>query len=140
MDINKMLKKHEGFSSKPYLDTTGNLTIGYGRNLHAVGISYDEAELMLTNDIKKVVKFLSKIETYRKLDSSRQSVLINMCFNMGIKKLLNFKKMWTAIEVGDFKRASLEMLDSLWAKQVKGRALELSKIMERGGFQPNEIS
>ena len=30
------IKRHEGFRSKPYKDTVGKTTIGYGRNLDDV--------------------------------------------------------------------------------------------------------
>jgi lysozyme len=40
--------------------------------------------------------------------------------------------MWAAIHKGDYGAAALEMLDSKWADQVKGRALRLSNIMKTG--------
>ena len=39
----KELKKEEGFRSDPYMDTTGNWTIGYGHNLY--GRSFDDNEI-----------------------------------------------------------------------------------------------
>jgi len=56
-------------------------------------------------------------------------ILLNMSFNLGRSKLLGFDKMWVAIELGDWETASAEMLDSKWAKQVKGRAVRLSDRM-----------
>ena len=49
-----MLKRHEGLRLKPYQDTIGKLTIGYGRNLDDRGISKEEAEYLLRNDISRV--------------------------------------------------------------------------------------
>ena len=40
-----ILKEHEGRRLKPYTDTVGKLTIGYGRNLTDVGISDEEARI-----------------------------------------------------------------------------------------------
>lgn len=39
-----LVKSDEGLSLKPYTDTRGKLTIGYGRNLTDVGISQAEAD------------------------------------------------------------------------------------------------
>ena len=64
MDIEKLKKlliKHEGKVLLPYEDTEGYLTIGVGRNLEAVGITEDECELMLKNDIKRVLRDLRRI-------------------------------------------------------------------------------
>jgi len=38
---------------KPYRDSVGKLTIGVGRNLDDVGISAEEADVLLANDIAK---------------------------------------------------------------------------------------
>ena len=63
------------------------------------------------------------------IGSLRMAVLINMSFNMGINVLDKFGKMWKALAEGDYLTASNEMLDSRWAKQVKGRAKRLSQLM-----------
>lgn len=56
-------------------------------------------------------------------------ILHNMTFNLGKKGIGKFTNMWVAIEIGDWKTASKEMLDSLWAKQVKNRAVRLANRM-----------
>jgi lysozyme len=58
--------------------------------------------------------------------------LVDMGFNLGIPRLMKFKKMWEAIERQDFEWAAAEMLNSRWAKQVGKRADNLSKTMEHG--------
>ena len=47
----KELTRDEGMRLMPYRDTVGKLTIGVGRNLDDVGISLDEANMLLTNGI-----------------------------------------------------------------------------------------
>lgn len=130
--ISEQLKLHEDFRSKPYKDTTGHLTIGYGRNLDTKGISKDEAEHMLDNDIKDVVKPLEKYEWYNKLDPIRQKVLIDMGFNLGIPGLLKFKKMIAALKKDDYKKAAGEMANSRWSTQVHSRAYRLIMMMKNG--------
>jgi len=130
--LKKMLKRHEGYRQFPYNDTEGILTIGYGRNLKDVGISVVEAEMLLDNDITKATRELLKHFPIYKLTPARQDVLINMAFNLGINRLLGFRKMFEAFKNNDFNRASEEMLDSKWARQVGHRATELAKIMKEG--------
>jgi lysozyme len=129
--IRDLLIKHEGLRLKPYIDTTGNLTIGYGRNLDGKGITKSEALSMLDNDIREVKATLKTVlPVYSELSDTRKAVLENMCFNIGITKLLKFKKMLTFLDNHDYKNVASEMLKSKWATQVHGRARELAKLME----------
>ena len=48
-----------------------------------------------------------------------------MAFNLGLTRLVKFKKMFAALNKGDYKLASEEGLDSRWAKQVYNRAKRL---------------
>ncbi|MBF0519480.1 MAG: hypothetical protein HQK92_07140 [Nitrospirae bacterium] len=66
---------------------------------------------------------------YDVLSDVRKLVLIDMCFNMGITALLGFKQTLHDIETGNFESASRQMLQSQWAVQVHGRAIELSTMM-----------
>lgn len=124
----------EGLELKPYRDTVGKLTIGVGRNLDDVGITEGEARTLLSHDIDRVQAELHRQPIYRKLDSVRQTVLANMAFNLGTPGLLKFTKMWAALDAGDYRKAADEMMDSLWARQVKGRADRLAKQMREGRF------
>ena len=130
--LRSQLERHEGLRLKPYLDTVGKLTVGYGRNLEDVGISRDEADFMLDNDIDQVERQLETVDEYRDLDPIRQTVIGNMAFNLGFAGLMGFKNMWAAIGRRDWDRAADEMLNSKWARQVGVRAVELSEIMRTG--------
>ena len=132
--IQQMLIIDEGIRLKPYKDTVGKLTIGVGRNLDDVGISEDEALYLLNNDIKKAKEDVKKVfgEMFHELDPVRQAVLIDMMFNLGLPRFLGFKKFIQAVKERDFSKASQEMLDSRWARQVKSRAERLSYMMRTG--------
>ena len=132
--IKEQLVRHEGLRLKPYRCTAGRLTIGIGRNLDDCGISQSEAYVMLINDIINCEKQLqSKIpDIYNGLDEVRKSVMLNMCFNMGINGLLGFKNTLAFVKAGDWERAANNMLVSKWAKQVGRRAIELSELMRKG--------
>lgn len=130
--LKSQLERHEGLRLKPYRDTVGKLTVGYGRNLDDVGITPEEAELMLDNDIDAAEKHLKTVDEYNGLDPIRQAVICNMCFNLGFYGLMAFRKMWKAIARKDYTEAAKQMLDSRWARQVGYRADELAQIMRSG--------
>ena len=132
-EIVKLLIKHEGMKLMPYHDSVGKLTIGVGRNLDDCGISSDEAEMLLLNDIDRACYDLNThLPWWKNLDCVRQMVLVDMAFNMGIFGLLTFKNTLAAIKAGDYPEASILMLESKWAEQVGNRAVELSKMMREG--------
>jgi hypothetical protein len=50
---------------------------------------------------------------------------------MGVEGVLTFKKMWAALEKGDYEEASKEMLDSDWHKKdTPTRAKKLAEKMK----------
>lgn len=128
----ELIKKHEGLKLKPYKCPAGKMTIGYGRNLEDNGISEYEAEVLLHDDIQTCYAQCIKLACWNKLSEVRQAVLLDMCYNLGITRLKQFKKMLAALEVGAYNRAAAEMLDSAWARQVKTRATELAELMSKG--------
>ena len=132
--VSKQLRRHEGLKLKPYYCTAGKLTIGYGRNLDDVGITKEEAEYLLQNEIRSCIADLQKKipDIYNNVNHVRQAVLVNMCYNLGITGLLKFKKTLASIQQGDYKLASEQMLQSLWAEQVGNRAKLLSELMKNG--------
>lgn len=129
----EQLIRHEGLKLKPYRCTAGKLTIGVGRNLEDMGITKDEALYMLRADIARCyAECKSAFSWFAALTEARQNVLVNMCFNMGIARLKEFKKMLAAAHLGEYEDAAREMLDSAWAGQVGDRAKELAEQMQRG--------
>jgi len=135
MTLRDLIKKHEGLRLKPYHDSTGNLSIGYGRNLKANGISELEAEFMLTEDIHKATLDLWSVlgdDVVWSLSDNRYNAFIDMMFNLGRSRFLTFKKMIAAAKIGDFEEAAEQMLDSKWARQTKSRAIELSEMVRLG--------
>ena len=134
IDLNKLtneLKRDEGLRLKPYYDTMGVLTIGYGRSLEK-GITEAEATYLLSNDIQSAIEDAGKFEWFEGLSPVRKHVILNMIFNLGLGRFKTFKKMIRAIEISYFKRAALELLDSRYANQVGNRAIRLSKMLENG--------
>lgn len=151
-EILDQIIKHEGIVLHPYKDSLYVTTIGVGRNLVSRGIAPFELEMIGYHpdkdvlEIKKITKedaiWLCQNDIFRcekemliffppiqDLSKIRQMVLIDMSFNLGITRLSTFIKFFSALEKKNYKKASEEMIDSLWAKQVKGRAETLSHMM-----------
>ena len=129
------LKRHESLELKPYKCTSGKLTIGVGRNLEDIGITEQEAELLLLNDIGRVKQELVNDQWYMDLDPVRKAVIENMSFNLGYPTLKKFQNMIASISEGNFELASKEMLNSRWSKQVGQRSIELAEQMRTGQWQ-----
>jgi Phage-related lysozyme (muraminidase) len=127
----QQLRLHEGVEHKPYKCTAGYLTIGVGRNLEDRGLSDDEIDFLLDNDVQIVVDELARTyDWFFDLTEVRQRVVADMVFNLGLPRFSQFKNMIAAIEAEDYVQASNEMMDSRWAQQVGLRASRLAEMME----------
>lgn len=126
------IKRCEKYEKHPYLDSVRVLTIGYGRNLDDIGISEEEANYLLLNDINKTKKELSKFDWFEYQPDGVKKALINMCFNLGITRFSGFKKMISALESKDYRLAAMEALDSKWALQVGKRSRDIANMIKEG--------
>lgn len=142
LNLLNQLRRHEGLRLKPYHCSENFLSLGYGRNLETNGISEAEAEFMLTNDLIACENELKDEGWYNQLDETRRAVVLNMAFNLGKPKLMQFKKFIGALSDDDYETASKEMItgsdgvsESKWASQVGKRAYELAEQMRTGQWQ-----
>jgi len=127
------LKRDEGYRRHPYLDTAGKSTAGYGRNLDDLGISPEEAEYLLRSDIARVEGELdAALPWWRTLSDARRRALCNMCFNLGIPRLLGFKRTLGFLEAGKWDDAALAAIQSQWARQVGARATRIARLIREG--------
>jgi len=126
------LRRDEGVRLSPYEDTVGKLTIGVGRNLTDVGISEEEADYLLANDIKRAHDGLSSYPWYTALDPIRQAAITNMAFNLGLHGLLGFPHFLSAVAKQDWITAASELANSVWARQVGDRATRIEQQIVSG--------
>ena len=132
-----MLKRHEGVESHVYRCSAGFETIGAGRNISksGLGLSDDEVDYLLENDIVRVIKELSsEYPWFKDLDDVRKDAIIDIRFNLGATRLRGFRRALAAMDAADYKTASLEFLDSKWSRDVKGRSTELAYMIEMGEY------
>src|SRR5690554_4583321 len=119
----KLIHENEGDRLTVYRDPVGILTIGRGRNLEDRGITQDESDYLLRNDIAEAHDRLSdEFAFFARLSDPRRLVLMDMYHNLGLKGLLGFRKMLTALQHGDYDTASDELMNSRYWNQVGVRA------------------
>tara|TARA_Y100001963_G_C6594444_1_gene359528 strand:- start:176 stop:607 length:432 start_codon:yes stop_codon:yes gene_type:complete len=128
MSVLKSIKYHEGFRSRVYKCTEGYDTIGYGFAIKDLEMDEDIAELILIRKLEKLqYRIASTFGWWYNSPKPVKDVVTNMCYQLGISGFSQFKKTIYLLETEQYEDASIEMLDSLWAKQTPNRAKELSE-------------
>ena len=139
--VMQRIKNHEGFRDTVYKDTLGKRTVGYGHlcveDHWEDGRKYTVAELdrIFEQDFHKAENSASKLYKKCVIDKTAKEIIIEMCFQLGPGNVAKFKKMWAALRESppNYKEASVQMLDSRWAKQTKNRAEGLAETMRNIG-------
>lgn len=124
--IREELIRDEGWRPHVYDDTLGFQTIGYGFLVDArrgAGLPRHIADAWLDWLIVETGKALdARIPWWRHQPEDVQRALVNMAYQLGVSGLLNFRKMLSALQVGDRAEAARQALDSRWARQTPNRA------------------
>ena len=124
------IKKNEGYISTVYKDSLGIDTIGYGFAIKDLELEEDLCHVILQRKLKRLEKEVStRFGWLKKMPPSVKDIVLEMCYQMGVTGVSKFKKTIAYLEKSEWKNASIEMLDSRWAKQTPGRAKELSSRM-----------
>ena len=126
------IKKEEGYRSSVYLDTLDKPTIGYGFLIDTLELQEDICELILMRKLEKLIKNIKfNFKWFDDMPDKVQDVIINMCYQLGVSGVSKFKKTIQFIKNKQWDRASVEMLDSKWAReQTPQRAKRLSEIVK----------
>lgn len=140
----EMIAKDEGFRSYPYKDSKGIWTVGYGINLNQFpevleaikekGISQETAFSWLIDHLKYNCKeLMNTLPWTAKLEPGQRIGLANMCYNLGMNKLLEFQNFIKALRSNDMEVALIELLNSKWAQEVGNRADRISALIDSKG-------
>lgn len=130
------LTNEEGRKNKAYVDSKGILSIGIGRNLRDNGLRDSEIDFMFKNDVADVENAIQvHLPWVLNLDEVRQRVFYDLCFNMGITKLLTFTHMIAFAQAGDYSSAADELHHSIWDSEVGDRAPKLEAMLRTGEDQ-----
>jgi lysozyme len=124
------LKRDEGRKPKPYQDTRGIWTVGYGTNLTSGRLSEAAMTQMLMDRLQDVETACLALPIWTNLSEPRKGVLLNIGYHVGFEGLMRFRRMLQALEVQDYPRAAAEILDSDAAREVGARYDRLAKQME----------
>ena len=133
-NLKKRIKLNEGFSTKPYKDQLGYLTIGYGhlilsneKDLITKKIHKKELEEIFEKDFNIALNNFNN--SLKPLISNKKEaeLLIEMVFQLGIKGCLEFNKLSKNMRKGNKHLVCFEMMDSLWYKQTPYRVKTLIK-------------
>jgi len=136
----EMLRRHEGVETHAYKcsGTPPKITVGVGRNIDpagGLGLSTDEIDYLLANDIARCVKELEGFPWFPGLVGARRDAMIDICFNLGISRLKLFKLALAAMGNQQYDEAADQFLLSRWAKQVGNRAIELAEMIRTSEYQ-----
>lgn len=137
MTAQELIERHEGRRLDRYLDTEGNATIGVGHLCKPdetwETITNEECDKIFADDLlSHKIDLDVNLPWARALDDVRYAVLLDMCFNLGIHRLLGFHNALKYARAHQFEDSAREMLDSKWAIQVKSRAIEDADMMRSG--------
>ena len=138
--LKKRIKKNEGYSTLPYKDQLGFLTIGFGhlilnheKRLIEKKITKEELEKIFNKDFDNARTNFNKHLKPITSNKKESELLIEMIFQIGIRGVLRFKKLLYHIKKGNKYLVCFEMMNSLWYKQTPNRVRALI-----GEFLKNE--
>lgn len=128
-ELIEQIARHEGLRLRPYLDSVGVWTVGYGHNMNEP-ITESDAKQILVSDIQKAINgCVHAYPWFMELSQPRQYAMIDLAFNLGIGGLNGFKKFLSAMELGNYYDAAYQLEKSRWAEQVKGRAVDIQQMI-----------
>ena len=130
MNIIDQLKEEEGFRGNPYKCPADKLTVGFGCRFP---LSKKEAEMLLRMRLDDFyLELHNKLPWVRDMSQRRQEVLLKMSYNMGVPRLLKFRRMISALKKEDYNTAADEILDSDAGRKLTSRYTKLSNDMRNG--------
>ena len=162
--IEKMIRQDEGIRLSWYYDVKG-FTIGIGHFFLAgprstsaetvnaalsrqIGrtvtgtpgtITAEEAAMLFKQDLASVKNGIARFshlhEVYVGLNRPRQMAIENMCFQMGVGGVAQFKNALNAMKAQNWKLAYQELRNSVWANQTPGRSSRVAKIILTGNLE-----
>lgn len=154
LTIAQMLKFDEGLRQRVYKCSRGYNTVGIGFNMDDPSARTVWAEANIKESFNLVIKNQQSLSLksvsdllYKCIDNIKinakwvfpefdsypehvQLAVLNMLFQMGPRKLAQFTKTVSLIKEKKFAEASVEALDSSWAKQTPARAKRVTDLLK----------
>ena len=158
----RRLEDEEGFEGMPYTCPTGHLTVGFGTVLPLTPaelelvcakrgmaptedvlwpIDEDEARLLLRSRFGQYETELVRSDKlgfeFSEMPASVRAALYDVAYNIGLPKLLKFRKTLAHLAGSRWADAAEELLDSRYARQVSNRAHRNADLIRRAGALPS---
>ena len=128
------IKQHEGYVGIVYKDSVGVDTIGYGFAIKDLELDEDICEIILERKVSQLIDRISnKFSWYVYMPQEIKDIVTEMCYQLGVTGFSKFKKTIAYLQDKKWEEASVEMLDSLWARQTPNRAKEMSNRVKKLG-------
>lgn len=157
-DIYDLLATEEGWRDKPYIDSEGYPTVGFGFLIGPKGAALSNYRFTLprtagevwmrcilddmvlkigtTPAYKPIRQALEKLRSFASGTSDygdpRICVLLSMCYQMGLDGVAQFTNTLGFMRDGNFTKAAVNMLASKWATQTPNRAKRHAEQMRSG--------
>lgn len=129
--LRAQIAEDEGLRLEAYQDTVGVWTIGYG---HTRGVKEGdtitrmEAEALLDAEMRNAIEDAAIVAgaLWGTLSQVRRATLANVAYNVGRSELMEFERMWGALDEGRWRKAAAELVDSYAAEKTGRRYFKLA--------------
>ena len=103
MSLIDNIKKSEGFRSKVYKCTEGYATIGYGFAIKDLHLDEDICDMILERKLAELkIRVVRQFPFFDDCPEEVQDVLMEMCFQIGVKGVSKFSKTITLCGLSSF--------------------------------------
>jgi hypothetical protein len=88
----EQLKQNHPYAPHPEKRDDGVMVVGYGREIEEKGINSSEAEFMLLEEVKEIIRELDEsFKWFENLPDKFQGALIELCMLYGTKRIKSWK-------------------------------------------------
>ena len=144
----ELTKFHEGERLTAYQDSRGFWTIGVGHLLidprnpkwRGATITQEACDQLFELDWVKHITLIEKYVPWAlAFDEVRRYVIVDMTYNLGVEPFdgdgfHDWPIFVRQLKANDWVAAASNMRSTLWARQVKGRAQRLARMIETGNW------
>lgn len=137
MDRERLMQRTmeaEGYRNHMYKCPADKWTIGVGHNIEDRGLS-DAAIMFILNEDLDICEdeLRGSLSFWDEMPGEVQEALMDLCFNMGIARLLQFRKTLKHLKERKWALAAEELLDSRYAATLPNRAAHNANLIRAAG-------
>lgn len=142
------IKRNEGCRLVVYRDVRGFHTYGWGHkvkggeNFTGIEFTQEFVDMVFETDFSHALYDfyqLKKCCCLNDIGEWRETALLDMIYQMGLRGVLGFKKTLHNLEYHSFALAAIEVLDSEYRRQTPARALRVSFIFKNNAYPPETM-